>query len=145
MAEKVIRAVVRAVSIPVIGNGDVVDGPSAAAMMKETGCGAVMVGRGAQGNPWIFPQIRHYLATGEVLPPPTAMERYEQMLSHFEALLAYKGEYIGVREMRSHASWYTHGLYGSAALRERINRAGSADEFRAIVHDMMDKARQAGK
>ena len=145
LAEKVIRAVVRAVSIPVIGNGDVVDGPSAAAMMKETGCGAVMVGRGAQGNPWIFPQIRHYLATGEVLPPPTAMERYEQMLSHFEALLAYKGEYIGVREMRSHASWYTHGLYGSAALRERINRAGSADEFRSIVHDMMDKARQAGK
>lgn len=136
-----IKAVVQAVSIPVIGNGDVVDGPSAAALMKETGCGAVMVGRGAQGNPWIFPQIRHYLATGEVLPPPTAMERYEQMLSHFEALLAYKGEYIGVREMRSHASWYTHGLYGSAALRERINRAASADEFRSIVRDMMDKAR----
>ena len=135
------RAVSDAVSIPVIGNGDVVDGPSAAALMKETGCGAVMVGRGAQGNPWIFPQIRHYLATGEVLPPPTAMERYEQMLSHFEALLAYKGEYIGVREMRSHASWYTHGLYGSAALRERINRAASADEFRSIVRDMMDKAR----
>ena len=139
-----IKAVVDAVSIPVIGNGDVVDGPSAAALMEQTGCGAVMVGRGAQGNPWIFPQIRHYLATGEVLPPPTAMERYEQMLSHFEALLAYKGEYIGVREMRSHASWYTHGLYGSAALRERINRAGSADEFRAIVRDMMDKARRAG-
>ena len=139
-----IKAVVDAVSIPVIGNGDVVDGPSAAALMEQTGCGAVMVGRGAQGNPWIFPQIRHYLATGEVLPPPTAMERYEQMLSHFEAQLAYKGEYIGVREMRSHASWYTHGLYGSAALRERINRAGSADEFRAIVRDMMDKARRAG-
>ena len=139
-----IKAVVDAVSIPVIGNGDVVDGPSAAALMEQTGCGAVMVGRGAQGNPWIFPQIRHYLATGEVLPLPTAMERYEQMLSHFEALLAYKGEYIGVREMRSHASWYTHGLYGSAALRERINRACSADEFRTIVRDMMDKARRAG-
>ena len=141
LAKRAEAAGAAAVSIPVIGNGDVVDGPSAAALMKETGCGAVMVGRGAQGNPWIFPQICHYLATGEVLPPPTAMERYEQMLSHFEALLAYKGEYIGVREMRSHASWYTHGLYGSAALRERINRAASADEFRSIVRDMMDKAR----
>ena len=179
LAEKVIRAVVGAVSIPVTvkmrtGWDDAsFTAPVLAKRAEAAGAAAVTVhgrtreqfysgkadwqkikavvdavsipvGRGAQGNPWIFPQIRHYLATGEVLPPPTAMERYEQMLSHFEALLAYKGEYIGVREMRSHASWYTHGLYGSAALRERINRAGSADEFRAIVRDMMDKARRAG-
>ena len=110
-----IKAVVDAVSIPVIGNGDVVDGPSAASPDGTDRLRCRHGRRGAQGNPWIFPQIRHYLATGEVLPLPTAMERYEQMLSHFEALLAYKGEYIGVREMRSHASWYTHGLYGSAA------------------------------
>lgn len=135
-----IKAVVDAVSIPVIGNGDVTSGPAAKRLMDETGCQAVMVGRAAQGNPWIFPQIRHYLATGEELPPPTAAERYRQMLKHFEALLAYKGEYIGVREMRAHASWYTHGLYGSAALRERINRAQSAAEFRAIVTQMLGQA-----
>ncbi|MBS6103233.1 tRNA dihydrouridine synthase DusB [Megasphaera sp.] len=136
-----IKAVVDAVSIPVIGNGDVIDGPSAAAMMKETGCRAVMVGRGAQGNPWIFPQIRHYLETGEVLPPPTPKEKYTQMLAHFEALLAYKGEYIGIREMRTHAAWYTHGLHGAAALRERINRTRSAEEFRLVVGEMMDRLR----
>ena len=134
-----IKAVVEAVSIPVIGNGDVVDGPSAAAMMAETRCQAVMVGRGAQGNPWIFPQIRHYLETGEVLPLPTPKEKYTQMLAHFEALLAYKGEYIGIREMRTHAAWYTHGLHGAAALRERINRPRSAEEFRAVVEEMLAK------
>lgn len=110
-------------------------------MMKETGCQAVMVGRGAQGNPWIFPQIRHYLETGEVLPPPTPEEKYTQMLAHFEALLAYKGEYIGIREMRTHAAWYTHGLHGAAALRERINRTRSAEEFRLVVGEMMDRLR----
>lgn len=134
-----IKAVVEAVSIPVIGNGDVVDGPSAAAMMAETRCQAVMVGRGAQGNPWIFPQIRDYLETGEVLPLPTPKEKYTQMLAHFEALLAYKGEYIGIREMRTHAAWYTHGLHGAAALRERINRTRSAEEFRAVVEEMLAK------
>lgn len=134
-----IKAVVEAVSIPVIGNGDVVDGPSAAAMMAETRCQAVMVGRGAQGNPWIFPQIRHYLETGEVLPLPTPKEKYTQMLAHFEALQAYKGEYIGIREMRTHAAWYTHGLHGAAALRERINRTRSAEEFRAVVEEMLAK------
>lgn len=135
-----IRQVVHAVSIPVIGNGDIIDGPSAVNMFQKTGCAAVMVGRGAQGNPWIFPQIYHYMDTGEILSPPSPMERYEQILAHFEALLAYKGEYIGVREMRAHASWYTKGMYGSAALRERINRANTAQEFRDCIHQMMDEA-----
>lgn len=133
------RAVVEAVQIPVIANGDVTDGPSAAALFAETGCQGIMVGRGAQGNPWIFPQIYHYMDTGEILPPPSPMERYAQILEHFEALLAYKGEYIGVREMRSHASWYTKGMYGSTRLRERVNRAQSAQEFRDIIHAMMDE------
>lgn len=135
-----IRAVVDAVTIPVIGNGDVVDGPSAAAMLGETGCAAVMVARGAQGNPWIFHDIQHFLETGSPLPPPTARERYEQILRHFKALVAYKGEYIGLREMRAHASWYTKGLYGSAGLRERINRAGSVPQFIEIIHQMMAEA-----
>ena len=135
-----IRQVVEAVSIPVIGNGDIEDGPSAVHMFEATGCAAVMVGRGAQGNPWIFPQIYRYMDTGEILPPPSPMERYEQILEHFEALLAYKGEYIGVREMRAHASWYTKGMYGSAALRERINRADTAQAFRDCIHEMMEEA-----
>jgi len=95
-----------------------------------------MVARAAQGNPWIFSQITHYLTTGETAAPPTAWERYTQILAHLEALVAYKGEYIGIREMRAHASWYTRGLYGSAALRERINRTVSVAEFRAVVEEM---------
>lgn len=137
-----IRKVVEAVSIPVIGNGDIVDGPSAMGMFAETGCAAVMIGRGAQGNPWIFPQIYRYMDAGQIVPPPSPAERYAQILAHFEALLAYKGEYIGVREMRAHASWYTKGLYGSAALRERINNAGTAREFRDCIRRMMDEAAQ---
>lgn len=135
-----IKAVVDAVSIPVIGNGDVTDGPSAAALMKETGCQAVMVGRGAQGNPWIFPQIIAYLKDGTVLPGPTPRQRYEQILRHFDALVAFKGEYIGLREMRSHASWYTKGMYGSASLRERLNRITSAQVFRDTIQEMIVKA-----
>lgn len=133
---RVIADTVQAVSIPVIGNGDVVDGPSARDMLQQTGCAAVMVARAAQGNPWIFSQITHYLTTGETAAPPTAWERYTQILAHLEALVAYKGEYIGIREMRAHASWYTRGLYGSAALRERINRTVSVAEFRAVVEEM---------
>lgn len=134
---KKIAAVVKAVSIPVIGNGDIVDGPSAALMFAETGCQGIMVGRGAQGNPWIFPQIAHYLETGEILPPPTARERYEQLLEHFHMLLAYKGDYIGLREMRAHAAWYTKGLYGSAAIRERINRAATVEAFEAVIEGLL--------
>lgn len=134
-----IKEVVEAVSVPVIGNGDIVDGRSAASIMNETGCKAVMIGRGAQGNPWIFREITHFLETGELLPPPSAKERCEQILRHFEALIEYKGEYIGLREMRAHASWYTKGLYGSACMRERINRAQSPEQFRDIIETSMNE------
>lgn len=133
-----IKQVVDAVSIPVIGNGDIIDGPTAAAMFAKTGCQAVMIGRGAQGNPWVFPQIIHYLQTGEVLTPPGAQERYKQILAHFQALIDYKGAYTGLREMRSHASWYTKGMHGSAALRERINQTRSVEEFKKCIMDIMD-------
>ncbi|MGE1062755.1 tRNA dihydrouridine synthase DusB [Megasphaera paucivorans] len=132
-----IKDVVQAVTIPVIGNGDITDGPSALQMFEETGCRGIMIGRGAQGNPWIFPQIIMYLKTGKILPPPTAAERYEQLLEHFESLLAYKGEYIALREMRAHAAWYTKGMHGSAALRERINRAAGVAEFRNIIRKLL--------
>lgn len=134
-----IKAVADAVSIPVIGNGDITDGPSAVRMMEETGCHAVMVGRGAQGNPWIFREIMHFMETGEVLAPPAAEERYAQILRHLDALVAYKGEYIGLREMRAHASWYTKGLYGSAGMREKINRAQSVVQFKKIIGQMQEE------
>lgn len=132
-----IKAVVEAVSIPVIGNGDIVDGPSALNMFKTTGCAAIMVGRGAQGNPWIFPQIRAYLQTGKLLPPPTAEERYKQILEHFDSLVAYKGEYIALREMRSHAAWYTKGLHGAAKIRVRFNQTKTIEEFKEIFNSLL--------
>ena len=94
-----------------------------------------MIGRGAQGNPWIFPQMIHWLHTGEELPPPTLAERAAVILRHLDLLVGYKGEYIGIREMRKHAAWYTRGLKGSAELRERFNRAASRTEFAEILHD----------
>jgi len=103
-----------------------------------TGADAVMIGRGAQGNPWIFPQLIHWLRTGEELPPPTLAERAQVILRHLDLLIQYKGEYIGIREMRKHAAWYTRGLKGSAELRERFNRAASKDEFVQILHEAWD-------
>ena len=116
-----IRAVKNAVSIPVIGNGDVVDGDSAMAMMEETGCDFVMIGRGALGNPWIF---RDVLAAwkGEPQPElPNLVEKKEMMLRHFHDMIELKGEYAAVREMRKFVGWYLKGIPGSAALRGKIN------------------------
>ena len=93
----IIAQVKQAVKIPVIGNGDVVDAASALRLFEQTGCDGIMVGRGAQGNPWIFKRILHYLKTGELLPEPTAQERVEKALRHSQMLIAYKGEYIGIR------------------------------------------------
>ena len=98
----IIKEVKAAVQIPVIGNGDIFTPQDAKNLLEHTGCDAIMVGRGAQGNPWIFKRILHYLKTGELLPEPTAQERVEKALRHSQMLIAYKGEYIGIREMRKH-------------------------------------------
>lgn len=119
----IIRQVKNAVSIPVIGNGDVFSPQDAKALFDTTGCDAIMIGRGAQGNPWIFQRTAHFLATGELLPDPTAAEKAQTALRHARMLIAYKGEYIGVREMRKHISWYMKGLKGAAELRGQINKA----------------------
>ncbi len=129
-----IAAVKRAVRIPVIVSGDVRRPADLKRALEITGADAVMIGRGAQGNPWIFPQLIHWLHTGEELPPPTLAERAAVILRHLDLLVGYKGEYIGIREMRKHAAWYTRGLKGSAELRERFNRATSRTEFAEILH-----------
>lgn len=128
-----IRRVVDAVKIPVIGNGDVTGGPSAKALMEETGCAAVAVGRAAWGNPWIFREVNAYLERGEQLPPPTREERLAMAERHLHGLIAEKGEYIAVREMRAHASHYFHGLPRATALRREIMKAQTEAEFISLL------------
>ncbi|MGN0733883.1 MAG: tRNA dihydrouridine synthase DusB [Emergencia sp.] len=128
-----IRAVKEAVSIPVIGNGDVVDGESALRMMDETGCDFVMVGRGALGNPWIFRELTACWKGEEIPPAPTVDEKKTVMIEHFQMMKLLKGEYAAVREMRKHVGWYIKGMPGSAAFRGRVNQICEADELVAAI------------
>lgn len=123
-------------SIPVIGNGDVTDGISAAKMLQQTGCDGVMVGRAARGNPWIFGRIAAYLRDGVVLPRPEKDVIKETIMRHAGLQLACKGEYTGIREMRKHVSWYTQGMPGSARLRQSINMVESFEELERLVSGM---------
>ena len=132
----IIRQVKEAVSIPVIGNGDVVDGPSARAMLEETGCDGIMVGRAARGNPWIFEEISHYLETGEKILVKAPEEVRNVILCHAKMELELKGEYTAVREMRKHIAWYTAGYPNSASLRRKINAMESFGELEATVQDI---------
>ena len=137
----IIRQVKQAVSIPVIGNGDVVDGISAARLMEETGCDMVMVGRGALGRPWVFSQINAYLDHEVILPDPPIVERMRVMLKHIEALCEYKGERVGIREARKHAAWYTKGLHGAANYRARIGLISSIEELQQIALELIEQNR----
>ena len=129
----IIRQVKEAVSMPVIGNGDVTSPEKAEELVRQTGCDGVMVARGAQGNPWIFSQLVEYEKTGVVPAHPGKDEVREMMLRHARLQLEYKGDYLGIREMRKHVAWYTKGIPGAARLREKINRVESYEELENLL------------
>ena len=132
----IIRQVKEAVKIPVIGNGDVTSAESADAIMRETGCDGVMIGRGAQGNPWIFHQILHWMETGEHEAKPTLEEVKQMILKHAALLVQEKGVYTGMREMRKHVAWYTTGYPHSAKLRARVNEITSLEELTGLLEQL---------
>ncbi len=133
---EIIAKVKDKLSIPVIGNGDIKDGTSAEAILRQTGCDGIMVGRAARGNPWIFRQIAAYLQDGTVLPAPEKEEIRAMILRHAKMQLAYKGEYTGIREMRKHVSWYTAGMPDSARLRRTVNMVESFAALEELVRGM---------
>ena len=133
---EIIARVKEAVSVPVIGNGDVTDGESARRLLQETGCDGVMIGRAARGNPWLFRQIAAWLEDGTVLQEPSPEEKKEMILRHARLQLEVKGEYTGVREMRKHFSWYTAGMPSSARLRQSINLAERFEEIERLVESL---------
>lgn len=131
---EIIADVKKAVSIPVIGNGDVNDEQSAAIMLEKTNCDALMIGRGAMGNPWLFRRINAYLNECRVLPDVSVSEKMAVMLKHIQTLIEYKGEYTAMREARHHAAYYTKGLRGGASFRREIGTLESFEQLQELAY-----------
>ena len=130
---QMIAEVKKSVSIPVIGNGDIVDGQTAAKMLEETNCDFLMVGRGALGRPWVFSQINAYLQNGIILPEPPVSERMRVMVKHVRKICEYKGERIGIREARKHAAWYAKGIRGAAKYRKDLSLIESIEQLEELA------------
>lgn len=126
----IIAEIKKNLNIPVIGNGDVFTIEDSINMLDKTGCDAIMIGRGSQGNPWIFKRINHYMNTGEILPEPTLNEKISTAIKHLKLAVEEHGEYVAVREMRKHIAWYLKGLRNSARLRDEINKI---EDYQEVV------------
>lgn len=137
--QAIIAEVKRAVSIPVIANGDITDAQSAAAMYENTGCDFIMVGRGALGAPWIFSQINAYIGEGKIIPEPPLSERMAVLMRHAQAVIAHKGEHIGMLEMRKHAAWYMNGLRGAAEFRRICGQLTSFAELAELCFNVCER------
>lgn len=140
----IIRQVKEAVNMPVIGNGDVVDAKSAAAMIEQTGCDMLMVGRGALGAPWVFAQIEAYLEHDRILPTPTIAKRMTDLMRQVNLAAEYKGERVALLEARKHAAWYMSGLHGAAAMRREAGQIRSLDELAALCCRVIQLAEENG-
>lgn len=133
----IIAEVKKAVSIPVIGNGDVFSVEDAKKMIEKTKCDGVMIARGAQGNPWIFKRVAHYLKTGQIIPKPTVDEKITLIKRHLELLIHNKSEYVAVREIRKHIAWYFKGVKNSNKLRAKSNTLNSKEEIISLLDDFL--------
>jgi len=139
----IIRQVKETVKIPVIGNGDIFTPEDAKRMLDTTGCDGLMLARGVQGNPWLFSRVNHYLETGELLPKPPMSELIETVLRHAKLQLEFKGEYLGMREMRKHVAWYTTGYPHSAKLRVKVNAVETMAELEALLAEYVRETESA--
>lgn len=135
-----IALVKKSVSIPVIANGDIVDGLSAARMIEETGCDYLLVGRGALGRPWVFSQIQAYLKHEVILPEPPVSEQMRVMVKHIKRICDYKGEKVGIREARKHAAWYIKGIRGAAAYRKEVGTLSSIEQLEELAFRVSSEA-----